>query len=293
MTGTSRVSGDGAPAQGPELRERTSYRDRTSFILDSLSREGHVDIENLANTLRVSTATVRRDLDVLALKQLLIRIRGGAVTNSSTYDLPIHYNAFRHAEEKRLIARAAVARVAPGSVIGLNGGTTTTQIARALALRPDLERRQGEISLTIVTNAVNIAHELTVRSQFQIVVTGGTVRPESYELFGALCDKTLADLALDEVILSCNGLSRLAGASCNNVNEATVGSQFRARAKRATLVVDSSKFDVSCLARMCRLEDVNTVISDEGALQHEETITALGEAGVELVIARDEGIGSG
>ena len=87
------------------------------------------------------------------------------------------------------------------------------------------------------------------------------------------------------MILSCNGLSALAGASCNNLNEGSTGSQFIARSKRATLVVDSSKFDISCLARMCRLEEVNTVVSDEGALQHAETTHALAEAGVELVIA--------
>jgi DeoR family transcriptional regulator of aga operon len=287
MTRTEPELESDTTGQAFQHRDRTSHWDRTRLILDQLSREGHVDIDALAGELHVSAATVRRDLDGLALKQLLIRIRGGAVTNSSTYDLPIFYNAFRHAEEKRRIAQAAVARVTPGTVIGLNGGTTTTQIARALALRPDLERRDGSISLTIVTNAVNIAHELTVRSQFRVVMTGGTVRPESYETSGMLCERTLAYLAFDEVILSCNGLSAFAGASCNNVNEASTGSQFRARSKRATLVVDSSKFDTSCLARMCRLEEVNTVISDEQALQHQETVRALAEAGVELVIARE------
>jgi DeoR family transcriptional regulator of aga operon len=272
---------------GQQHRERISYWDRSRFVLESLTRDGHVDIDAVAQALHVSAATVRRDLDGLARKQLLIRIRGGAVTNSSTYDLPIFYNAFRHADEKRRIAQAAAARVQPGMVIGLNGGTTTTEIARALALRPDLERRDGSTSLTIVTNAVNIAHELTVRSQFQLVMTGGNVRPESYETFGSLCDQTLSHLTFDEVLLSCNGLSALAGASCNNVNEASTASQFRSRSKRATLVVDASKFDISCLARVCRLEDIDTVISDEGALQHEETIRALAEAGVELVIARD------
>jgi DeoR family transcriptional regulator, aga operon transcriptional repressor len=78
--------------------ERVPQRDRIAFILDALTQEGHVDVDQLAEALKVSTATVRRDLDGLALKQLLIRTRGGAVTNSSTYDLPLQYNALRHAE---------------------------------------------------------------------------------------------------------------------------------------------------------------------------------------------------
>lgn len=265
--------------------DRAPHRDRIAFILDALTTDGHVEIDALADTLHVSTATIRRDLDGLALKQLLIRTRGGAVTNSSTYDLPLQYGALRHADEKRQIARAAADRIAPGSVIGLNAGTTTTEVSRALAVRPDLERRNGDTTLTIVTNAINIAHELTVRSQFQLLVLGGAVRPASYELIGPLAERNLAEMTLDEVILSANGLSPLSGASCNNLGEAAIGRQMAARSKHVTLVLDSSKFDVSCLATMCRLDDIDTVITDAGGRRHLETINALQQASVELVIA--------
>lgn len=265
--------------------ERAPHRDRIAFILDALTREGHVDVEKLAKTLHVSTATIRRDLDGLALKQLLIRTRGGAVTNSSTYDLPAQYNALRHADEKRRIARLAADRIQPGSVIGLNAGTTTTEVSRALAVRPDLERKSGETTLTIVTNAINIAHELTVRSQFQLLVLGGAVRPATYELIGPLAERSLADISLDDAILSANGLSLRSGASCNNLGEAAIGRQMIARAEHVTLVLDSSKFSVSCLSTMCQLQDIDTVIADERALEHRETIDALQQAGVELVIA--------
>lgn len=264
---------------------RMPHRDRIAFILDALTKEGHVDVDELAAALHVSTATVRRDLDGLALKQLLIRTRGGAVTNSSTYDLPLQYNALRHADEKRRIGRAAANRILPGSTVGLNAGTTTTEVSRALAVRPDLEGRDRETTLTIVTNAINIAHELTVRSQFQLLVLGGVVRPASYELVGSLAERALADISLDHAILSANGISARSGASCVNLGEASIGRQMIARAKHVTLVLDSSKFDVSCLAKMCALEDVDTVIADDGALQHRDTIEALEQAGIELVVA--------
>jgi DeoR family transcriptional regulator, aga operon transcriptional repressor len=266
-------------------QERAPHRDRIAFILDALTRDGHVDVDELADALHVSTATIRRDLDGLALKHLLIRTRGGAVTNSSTYDLPLQYSALRHADEKRRIARVTAERIVPGSVIGLNAGTTTTEVSRALAVRPDLERTDGETTLTLVTNAINIAHELTVRSQFQLLVLGGVVRPASYELIGPVAERTLADLTLDDVILSANGLSALSGVSCHNIGEAAIGRQMIARSKHVTLVVDSSKFGVSCLAKMCGLQDIDTVIADEGALQHRETIDALQEAGVEFITA--------
>ncbi len=267
--------------------ERRPHRDRIAFILDALTKGGHVDVDALAEALHVSTATIRRDLDGLALKQLLIRTRGGAVTNSSTYDLPLQYNALRHADEKRRIARTAADRITPGTVIGLNAGTTTTEVSRALAVRPDLEGRNGETTLTVVTNAINIAHELTVRSQFQLLVLGGVVRPASYELIGPLAERSVAEISLDAVILSANGLSSHSGASCINLGEAAIGRAMIARAKHVTLVLDSSKFGVSSLATMCDLDDIDTVIADEGALQHGETIDALEQAGVQVVLASD------
>jgi DeoR family transcriptional regulator, aga operon transcriptional repressor len=262
---------------------RTSQRDRTAYILDALTREGQVEIDQVAAALNVSTATIRRDLDALALKQLLIRTHGGAVTNSSTYDLPAQYNALRHAAEKRRIAHATAERIKPGSVIGLNAGTTTTEVSRAIAVRPDLEASNRETTLTIVTNAINIAHELTVRSQFQLLVLGGVVRPASYELIGPLADRTMSEISLDEVILSANGLSAV-GASCINVGEAAIGRHMITRSKRVTLVMDSSKFGVSCLATMCQLEQIDTVITDEAATQSQDVINALKEANVELVL---------
>ena len=263
---------------------RAPQRDRIAFIFDALAKEGHVDVDELAAALHVSTATVRRDLDGLALKQLLIRTRGGAVTNSSTYDLPLHYNALRHADEKRRIGRAAANRIPPGSVVGLNAGTTTTEVSRALAVRPDLEGTDRETTLTIVTNAINIAHELTVRSQFQLVVLGGVVRPASYELIGPLAERALADISLDGVILSANGISARSGVSCHNLGEASIARQMLARAKHVTLVLDSSKFGVSCLATLCGLDEVNTVITDDGALELRDTIEALEQARIELVV---------
>jgi DeoR family transcriptional regulator of aga operon len=266
-----------------EPQKRARHRDRSAHILDALTLDGHVDVDELAETLNVSTATVRRDLDALALKQLLIRTRGGAVTNSSTYDLPLQYNALRHAGEKRAIAQAAAALVKPGSVIGLNAGTTTTEVARAIATRPDLEGASRETTLTIVTNAINIAHELTVRSQFQLLVLGGMVRPQSYELIGPLAERVLADITMDEVFLSANGISGLGGASCNNVGEADIGHRMITRAKHVTLVLDSSKFGVSCLATMCHLGEVHRIVTDDAVRQHHEVLDAIERADIELI----------
>ena len=127
--------------------------ERLEAILEWLSGNGSVNVTGISDELGVSAATVRRDLNLLERQRLLARTHGGAVAQGILYELPLRYKGGRHKEEKFLIAREAATRVAAGYAIGLTGGTTTTEVARALV---DHER------LTLVTNALNIASEMAV-----------------------------------------------------------------------------------------------------------------------------------
>ena len=128
--------------------------ERLEAILEWLSGNGSVNVTGISDELGVSAATVRRDLNLLERQRLLARTHGGAVAQGILYELPLRYKSGRHREEKFLIAREAATRVAAGHAIGLTGGTTTTEVARALV---DHER------LTLVTNALNIAPESEAR----------------------------------------------------------------------------------------------------------------------------------
>src|SRR5690242_8569255 len=124
--------------------------DRLSRILERLSATGSVGVVEVARDLDVSAATVRRDLALLEDQRLLARTHGGAVAHGVLYELPLRYRSSRHQEEKARIARSAAALVPDGASVGLTGGTTTTEVARALS-----DRR-----LTVVTNSLSIASEL-------------------------------------------------------------------------------------------------------------------------------------
>ena len=147
--------------------------ERFSEVLESLAADGALDVVATAERLGVSASTIRRDLQVLEEQRMLTRTHGGAVAHDVLYELPLRYKAARKQEEKRRIAANAATRVDDGAVVGLTGGTTTTEVARAL-----VERR----AITVVTNALNIAGELAIRADVKLVVTGGTARTESYEL---------------------------------------------------------------------------------------------------------------
>lgn len=255
---------------------------RWNQLLELLAERGRLSVRDAADALEVSTATVRRDLAELEGQQMLRRTRGGAVTNGVSYDLPLRYKTARQADEKHRIGAEAASMVAPGMVVGLNGGTTTTEVARALGARADLSDGVSGPALTIVTNALNIGHELTVRPHVKIVIVGGVVRTRSYEVTGPLARATLSDLALDIVFLGVDALDPVAGAMAHNEDEASTNRLMASRAQEVIVVADSSKLGRRAFARICGIDQVKCVITDSGASQ--DIVGAFAEAGVPVTL---------
>jgi DeoR family transcriptional regulator of aga operon len=251
--------------------------ERLSTLLDLLGRRGRVDVDVLAGELAVSAATIRRDLDHLAGQQLLTRTRGGAVAGNVSYDLPLRYRTARHAREKERIGAGAAALVTRGSVVGLNGGTTTTEVARALAVLPEA-RGAGEPALTVVTNALNIASELAVRPHVKIVVTGGVARTASFELSGPLAGRVLDDITMDVVFLGVDAVDPVRGAHAHHEGEAAVNRLMAERARRVVVVADSSKLCGHAFARICPVSGIDTLMTDTDAPPG--TVTAFEAEGV-------------
>ncbi|MBI2237939.1 MAG: DeoR/GlpR transcriptional regulator [Actinobacteria bacterium] len=245
--------------------------DRLSAILERLSGGGSVGVAELCGELGVSAATIRRDLQFLESQRLLLRTHGGAVAEGVLYELPLRYKSGRQQEEKRRIAKAAAELVADGSAIGLTGGTTTTEVARALV---DRQR------LTVVTNALNIASELAVRPNLKLVVTGGVARAESYELVGPLAEASLAGLNLDIVFLGVDGIAPEPGLTTHHEIEAHTNLALIDRARRVVVVADSSKIGRVAFARICEIERAHELITDDAA--DPSVLATLAEAGLQV-----------
>jgi DeoR family transcriptional regulator of aga operon len=256
---------------------------RWNALLELLTESGQVSVEDAAARLDVSQATIRRDFDQLAQQQMITRTRGGAVANGVSYDLPLRYKVAKHAPEKQRIGAAAAALVAPGMVVGLNGGTTTTEVARALAVRPELTGGVDDGQLTVVTNALNIANELLVRSRMKIVVTGGVVRPQSFELVGPLDGGILREVTLDIALLGVDAIDVTLGAAAHHEGEAAMNSLMVARAQRVVIIADSSKLGAHAFARICPVEKVHTLVTDSGAAA--QVVAAFQAAGVQVITA--------
>ncbi len=247
--------------------------ERLSEILQVLAQAGAVDVGALAGALGVSEATVRRDLRLLEEQRMLSRTHGGAVASDVMYELPLRYKVARHQPEKIRIAREVAHRVDDGAIVGLTGGTTTTEVARAL-----VDRRE----LTIVTNALNIAGELAIRSDLKLVVTGGTARPESYELVGPVAERSLAEMHLHIAIVGADGVTLLEGLTTHHEVEASTNRVMLERAHRVIAVADSSKLGLVAFARICPTDAIDELITDADASP--SAIAELREAGITVTV---------
>ena len=214
---------------------------------------------------------------------MLTRIRGGAVAQGVTYDLPLRYKSERHPSEKQRIAAVAAGLVRPGQVAGLNGGTTTTEVARALATRSDLNGQVPPPAFTVVTNALNIATELAVRQHIKIVATGGVARPQSYELTGPLATGVLEQVTLDVAILGVDGIDAAAGATAHHEGEASINRLMARQAAKVVIAADSSKVGRRAFARICTAREIDVLVTDTGIAA--EDAARLEDAGVDVVTA--------
>lgn len=246
---------------------------RWAALLDLVGRDGRIEVLSAAEELGVSAATIRRDLDELAGRNLLARTRGGAVPAEVAYQLPLRYKAVRSAAAKARIGLAAAALVPPGSVVGISGGTTTSEVARALAARHPAHLVTGDDvtepgdagRVTVVTNALNIAAELAVRRTVKLVVTGGVARQDSYELIGPFAQDTMQRLHLDIAVLGADGVDPAGGVTSQHEGEAAVTGLMATRADRVVVVADATKLGRVAFAQVCSIAAVDTVVTDSAA----------------------------
>lgn len=269
---------------------RSSRRaERFAAILDLLDAAGSVGVPELADLFGVSLATVRRDLQLLEEQKLLERTHGGAVAAGAAHELPLRYRAGR-TTQKREIARVAVSRVPMGAVVGLTGGSTTTEVARQLSVRE---------SLSVVTNALNIAAELALRPKVKVVVPGGVARPQSYELVGLWSEQALRVLNVGVAIVGADGVDTVGGLTTHDEVEAQTNAALLSRAGRVIVVADGSKLGRVHLARIAALDEVDEIITDSQADPAEverlraggATVTIAPAATPRLVAVRDPGGG--
>lgn len=248
--------------------------ERRRAILDLLNREGRVLVTDLARQFETSQVTIRKDLEILHARGLVHRTHGGALParEGALADPTLREKEKLHRREKLRIAAAAAAIVQEGQVVILDSGTTTTAIARAL---------RNSHNLTIVTNAVNIATELT-GADVEVILIGGTLRKNSFSLVGPIAEDTLRRLNADVLFLGVDGFDVHYGLTTPNLLEAKVNRVMVEIAKKVVAVCDASKFGRRSLSLIVPPMGLHQVITDHGAPKSD--LKALKKARIEVTL---------
>lgn len=229
--------------------------ERRQHILLVVQNEGRVLVGELSDKLGISQITIRKDLDYLQSKGLIARTHGGAlpVNSGALFDPSLKEKQKQHSHEKQRIADAAVKMIKEGQCIMLDSGTTTTAIAQAL-------KRFSR--LTVITNAVNIAAELT-GTDFEVILTGGTLRKNSFSLVGPLAEDMLEEMHADILFLGVDGFDVETGVTTPNVLESRVNRAMVKAAKKVVAVCDATKFGRRSLSRIISPTAIHHVITDK------------------------------
>jgi DeoR family transcriptional regulator, aga operon transcriptional repressor len=249
--------------------------ERRRAILELVNRDGRVLVPELARRFDTSQVTIRKDLEVLHGLRRLHRTHGGALPagDRALDDPSLREKEQLHREEKLRIAEAAAKMVSSGQVIILDSGTTTTAIARAL---------RGFRELTIVTNAVNIAAELAGTS-IEVILTGGTLRKNSFSLVGPMAEDALRHLSADLLFLGVDGFDVSYGLTTPNLLESKVNRVMVEVAKRNVAVCDSTKFGRRSLSLIVPTSAIHEVITDRKVALSD--VRALKKAGIGVTLA--------
>lgn len=256
--------------------DRGSRPQRWQAILELLADRDRLTVAEASHALRISAATIRRDFAGMADQQLVTRIHGGVVATTLAYRVPTRSRDDDVTRERLAVAAAEL--VTPGLVVGLNGGRTTTEIARRISTRPDLaERVEVEYDVTVVTNAINIVAELVLRPHIRAVCLGGVARARRYQLTGQLTLGALDQVWVDLLFLSVDGIAADTGATSVDETEANIAARMAERAKHVVIVGSGAKVGRRTYATVCASDEIQHVITDESANpRHVAELRAMG-----------------
>ena len=241
-----------------ELSGDLKQHERLSRILEILTERGRVSVHDAVAEFGVSGATIRRDFDHLASRQLLRRTRGGAVAMLA-YDLPLGYKADKSIDARQRIGTAAADGVQMGQVVGIAGGQLALETARALGARADFIDQPDAV--TVLTNAVNVAYELSSRPHITLVVTGGAVRPRTYSMTGDTAKDAVRRYRLDHLFLEVDGVTD-EGASVHDDANAEVLATFVTRSRNTIVLAERKAIHTPAFAQVCDSTRLDMIVTD-------------------------------
>jgi len=249
--------------------------DRRNQIVDMVNRQRTVKNSELMETFGISIETVRRDLESLEKQGYLHRVYGGAVAGVSLSSEP-EYTRRSKAKfaQKLAIAAAAAELVQPKDSIYMGVGTTVQAMTRYLR---DVGR------MTVFTNALRTAVEMSEIPNCSVILSGGTVRPKELTVSGFPAEGNFTHFNVDKAFIGIGGITE-SGVTDFHIDEANLHRQMVKNARQAIVLADSAKLGTRGVVNVCPLEDVDIVITDSGVSR--QMVRMLEQAGIRVIVAK-------
>jgi DeoR/GlpR family transcriptional regulator of sugar metabolism len=227
--------------------------DRYERIVELVNERGSIRVSELSTLCQVTEETIRRDLDRLEKAGRLLRSHGGAVSlRDRQPETPYAEREIMNAAEKQQIAREAVLMIKPGDRILLDASTTAWYMASHL---PDMP-------LTVLTNSIKVAAELSGKERIDVISTGGQLSRRTMSFVGHLAERSLELYHVDKMFFSCKGFHLERGASESNELQAMVKRKMISIAEQVILLCDSSKFGIQAFTHVATTSELDVVITD-------------------------------
>lgn len=245
---------------------------RHAEILALLKEAGRVSVEDLAARFAVTPQTIRRDLTELSQTRALTRVHGGAIVASGVSNLAYDARKLVAQAQKKAIGEAAAGLIPDHSSLFINIGTTTEEVARALA---------GHSGLLVITNNLHVAAELHRHPSLEVIVAGGTVRRGDGAVVGATAVEHIRQFRADLAVIGTSAIDPDGTLLDFDSREVQVSRAIIESARRVLLVTDSSKFSRAAPVRIAHLRDVDMLVTDR--LPSAEIGALCAQHGVEVV----------
>jgi DeoR family L-fucose operon activator len=247
--------------------------ERYEKIVGLVNERGSIRVSELSELCQVTEETIRRDLDRLEHSGRLRRSHGGAVCVKDAMhpEIPYAVREIQHAEEKKRIALEAIKRIQTNDRILLDASSTAWYMASDV---PDLP-------LTVLTNSIKVATELSNKEKIEVISTGGILAQRSLSFVGPLAERSLDAYHVDKVFLSCKGVHLDKGISESNELQARIKERMIGMADEVILLADSSKFGVQSFTHVADLADIDVIITDRRIAK--ETLEQLQDLGITVI----------
>jgi DeoR family L-fucose operon activator len=247
--------------------------ERYEKIVGLVNDRGGIRVSELSELCQVTEETIRRDLDRLEQAGRLRRSHGGAVSvkDNQQPEIPYSEREITHAEEKKRIAQEAIKRIALKDRILLDASSTAWYMAADLPDQP----------LTVLTNAIKVATELSSKEKIEVISTGGILAQRSLSFVGPLAERSLDAYYVNKVFLSCKGVHLDRGISESNELQARIKEKMIGMADEVILLADSSKFGVQAFTHVADLSEVDVIITDRRIAR--ETLERLQDRGITVI----------